>query len=54
MAPGYCRRALACSRGLASCREAEGKERGPVVFPPSFFWVSRLGPCRGEGASIAG
>jgi hypothetical protein len=32
MASGYCRRALACSRGLASCREAEGKERGSGLF----------------------
>jgi hypothetical protein len=45
----YCRRALACSRRLASCREAEGKERGPVVSPPAFFRVSWPGPGRVRG-----
>jgi hypothetical protein len=32
LASGYCRHALACSRGSVSCREAEGKERGSGLF----------------------
>jgi hypothetical protein len=40
---------LACSRGLASCREAEGKVRGSVVSPPAFFRVSWPGPGRVRG-----
>jgi hypothetical protein len=34
MASGHCGHALASSRRSASCREAEGKERGSGLFPP--------------------
>jgi hypothetical protein len=34
MTSGHCGHALASSRRSASCREAEGKERGSGLFPP--------------------
>jgi hypothetical protein len=34
LASGHCGHALASSRRSASCREAEGKERGSGLFPP--------------------
>jgi hypothetical protein len=47
MASGHCGQALASSRRSASCREAEGKERGSRLFPP--FPSMSHGPGRGRG-----
>jgi hypothetical protein len=51
MASGYYRHALACSRGLASCKEAEGKERRSGLFFLLFFGSHGRGPGRGDGES---
>jgi hypothetical protein len=54
MSSGYCRHALACSRGLASCREAEGKERGSGLFLLLSSGSHGRGPGRGDGESTDG
>jgi hypothetical protein len=47
MASGHCGHALASSRRSASCREAEGEERGPGRFSP--FPSMSHSPGRGRG-----
>jgi hypothetical protein len=51
MASGYCRPPLACSHRLASCREAEGKERGSELFLLLSSGSHGRGPGRGDGES---
>jgi hypothetical protein len=51
MASRYCRHALACSCGSASCREAEGTERGSGCFSSSFLSGLTAGVRAGEMGS---